>query len=312
MIKTTNDVTIEGYLYEHKLELKTTGPNSKKPGTSYIGGTISIATDEALTNIVPVHYTYVTAVTASGQPNNTYTTLLGIYNGSIKNVMSDGKDNAAKLRISSALNLNEFYSDRNSPNGEPTLISTIRNEGGFITLVNTLSDDESRRATFNCDIVITGVNRIDADPEKGIAERMIVKGGIFDFRKALKPVEFTILNPALMDVFEAYEVSAAKPVFTRVWGNEISTVIVRTTRQEGLLGEDYVREVRSTRRDYVITSGLTETYTWDSEDTMTVEEFKNIISEREVYLATLKQNYLTAKNNKGAAPIPKSNTGFDF
>ena len=30
MIKTTNDVTIEGYLYEHKLELKTTGPNSKK------------------------------------------------------------------------------------------------------------------------------------------------------------------------------------------------------------------------------------------------------------------------------------------
>jgi hypothetical protein len=41
-----NEVTIEGILYEHSLEKKVTGPNSKNPGTEYITGTISVATDD--------------------------------------------------------------------------------------------------------------------------------------------------------------------------------------------------------------------------------------------------------------------------
>ena len=61
MMKLKNETHIEGYLYEHALEKKQTGPNSKNPGTDFIAGTISIATDEACLNIVPVHFTYVTA-----------------------------------------------------------------------------------------------------------------------------------------------------------------------------------------------------------------------------------------------------------
>ena len=41
---------------------------SKNPGTPFITGTISIATDDAMTNIVPVHFTYVTATFGSGKP----------------------------------------------------------------------------------------------------------------------------------------------------------------------------------------------------------------------------------------------------
>ena len=59
-----NKSHIEGLLYEHALELKTSGPNSKTPGTEFISGTISIATDNAGINIVPIHFTYVTAKTA--------------------------------------------------------------------------------------------------------------------------------------------------------------------------------------------------------------------------------------------------------
>lgn len=47
-----NDIHVEGYLYEHNLEKRETGPNSKNPGTEYISGTIGIATDEAMNNVV--------------------------------------------------------------------------------------------------------------------------------------------------------------------------------------------------------------------------------------------------------------------
>ena len=50
--KLANSTHIEGYLYEHKLEKRVTGPNSKNPGTEYISGTISIATDDDMLNIV--------------------------------------------------------------------------------------------------------------------------------------------------------------------------------------------------------------------------------------------------------------------
>jgi len=50
--KLINETHIEGYLYEHSLERKVTGDTSKNPGTEYIRGSISVATDNALTNIV--------------------------------------------------------------------------------------------------------------------------------------------------------------------------------------------------------------------------------------------------------------------
>ena len=69
--KMINSTHIEGVLYEHKLELKESGPNSKNPGTKFISGTIDIATDDAGINIVPVHFTYVTEKTAKGSTNAT-------------------------------------------------------------------------------------------------------------------------------------------------------------------------------------------------------------------------------------------------
>lgn len=78
-----NKSHVEGILYEHDLELKTSGPNSKNPGTQFITGTVSIATDDAGLNIVPVHFTYVTATTAKGGTNATFTTLKNIIDGVI-------------------------------------------------------------------------------------------------------------------------------------------------------------------------------------------------------------------------------------
>lgn len=294
-----NKTHIEGFLYEHDLELKTSGPNSKNPGTEFISGTVSIATDDAGVNVVPVHFTYVTATTAKGNANATFTTLKNIIDGVIGTQMKDGKDKAGKLRIDSALGLNEFYSDRN---GKEELVSAKRNEGGFVHTCDVLNEDEKTRNTFECDMLITNCRRIEADPEKNIAEKVIVKGAIFDFRKSLLPIEFTALNPNAMNYFEDLGASQSNPVFTKVWGRQVSETVVKKTVEESAFGEAAVKETKSTRRDFVITGASKEPYVWDDESTMTAAELQEAIANREVYLAGVKQRQDEYKASKGQAP----------
>lgn len=290
---------IEGILYEHALELKVTGENSKNPGTPFITGTISVATDNAGINVVPVHFTYVTATTAKGSPNATFTTLKNIIDGVIGTQMKDGKDKAGKVRIDSAIGLNEFYTDRN---GKDELVSAKRNEGGFVHTCDVLAEDEKTRNTFECDMLITGATRLEANEEKNTPERVVVKGLIFDFRKAILPVEFTALNPNAMNYFEDLNASQANPVFTKVWGRQVSETVVRTIEEESAFGDPSVREVRNTRRDFVITGASKEPYIWDDESTMTVAELTEAIANRETYLATILQRQNEYKASRGQAP----------
>ena len=305
-----NQTHIEGYLYEHTLETKVTGENSKNPGTTFITGNVNIATDEDLTNIVTVHFTYVTAVTSTGKNNPSFQTLSNIANGTLKSVMADGKDLAAKVRVDSAIGLNEFYTKRN---GTEELVSARRNEGGFIHVVTDgLVADEAQRNTFKCDMLITNVRRVEANEERKEPEKMIVKGAIFDFRKQLLPVEFTALNPRAMDYFESLEITNTNPTFTQVWGKQISQTITTTITQESAFGEPAVREVKSPRKDFVITGANPEPYVWDDESSLTAEEFKGMIAERETYLATVKQRQDEYEASKKAAPAAPAKSGFNF
>ena len=117
-MKFVNETHIEGYLYEHNLEMKESGPNSKNPGTPFISGTISIVTDDALTNVLQVHFTYVTETTAKGKTNATFTTLRKIIDGEYNTVMGDGVENATRIRVDSTVGLNEFYAERDGRSEE--------------------------------------------------------------------------------------------------------------------------------------------------------------------------------------------------
>ena len=305
-----NQTHIEGVLYEHNLEAKVSGEASKNPGTPFIAGTISIATDDAMTNIVPIHFSYVTATFGSGKPNDTYTTLSNIVNGTFGTYMKDGADKAVKLRVDSALGLNEFYTERN---GKEELVSAKRNEGGFVHKVDALDEDEKVRNTFKADMVITCVTHMDGDDEKGLPEKCVVKGAIFDFRKSLMPVEFSATNPNAMRYFEGLEANKKNPVFTCVWGRQVSETIVKQIRTESAFGEDEVREVKNTRRDFVITGASKEPYLWDDESSITAAELNEAIQKREVDLAAMKKRqdeYRASKSApKAAAPAAG---GFNF
>ena len=311
MMKVKNETHIEGILYEHALEAKVTGPNSKAPGTNFISGTISIATDDAMTNIVPVHFTYVTEKTSKGGVNATYSLLQNIIDGVVGTYMQDGADKAAKLRVDSAIGLNEFYTDRN---GKEELVSVKTNEGGFVHTTNVLAEKETDRNTFKCDMVITQVTHIDADDERKTPEKAIIKGVVFNFRNEILPVEFTATNAGAMAYFEDLGATASNPVFTKVWGRQVSEVIKREIREESAFGEDSVREVQSTRKDFVITGAAKEPYEWDSEDTILASELTTAIANRETYLATMKQRRDEYKASRGQATpaAVSSKTEFNF
>lgn len=308
MKRMKNEAHVEGYVYEHKLEMKKSGPNSKNPGTEFISGILSIATDDEMLNVVQVHFTYVTAVTAKGKPNNTFNVLQSIIEGKIGSAMEHGKENAGKVRIDTAIGLNEWYDKDNK------LVSIRRNEGGFVHQVQELCESKGR-ATFNTDMVITNVRRVEADEEKETPEKVIVKGCVFDFRNALLPVEFSVYEPyapaKALDYFEGLGASANTPVFTRVQGIQVSKTVVRKIEEENAFGEAIIKESRSSQRDMVINWAQPETYAWDSGDTLLASEFSEMIAAREVHLADVKKRqdeYQASRGNAAAGGATKAAT----
>lgn len=299
MKKMVNNTHIEGALYQHDLALKVTGENSKNPGTEFISGNIEIATDDAGINIVPVHFTYVTATTAKGSANATFNVLKNIIDGVYKTVMTDGADNATMLRIDSAIGLNEFYTDRT---GKEELVSVKRNEGGFVHVTPTIADDEKTRNTFECDIIISNVIHVEGDEEKGTTDKATVKGVIFNFRNDLMPVEFSVTNPKAMAYFEDLGASNSNPIFTKIKGRQISESIVRRVEEESAFGEPSIKEYKSTKKDFVITWAMAEPYVWDDDSTITARELTEALAAREIALAEMKRRSDEYKASQGKAP----------
>ena len=299
MKKMVNATHIEGALYQHDLTLKKSGENSKNPGTEFISGNIEIATDDAGINIVPVHFTYVTATTAKGSANATFNVLKNIIDGVYKTVMTDGADNATMLRVDSAIGLNEFYTDRS---GKEELVSVKRNEGGFVHVTPTIADDERTRNTFECDIIINNVIHVEGDEEKGTTDKVTVKGVIFNFRNDLMPVEFSVTNPKAMNYFEDLGASNSNPIFTKIKGRQISESIVRRVEEESAFGEPSIKEYKSTKKDFVITWAQAEPYVWDDESSSTARELTEALANREIDLAEMKRRNDEYKASQGKAP----------
>lgn len=292
MKKLVNEIHAEGYLYEHELEKKVS-----KKGVEYIGGTISLATDEDCSNIVKFYFTYVTPTYAkSGSSNPNYRILENIINsGTSQTVMGAGKEKALKIRMNSTIALNEFY-DR-----EDNLVSQVRNDGGFINTINTFSEDETLRNIFKADMLITSIFDKEADEEKNIPEHALIKGAIFNsYTKALLPISFSLYNPNAIEYFRKFEPSSSNPVFTKVWGKIVSKEFINKVETESAFGEKLIEERRSTRKEYVITGAQGEVYDWDSEDTILATELKEAMSQRELHLAEIKKRQEEYKNSATA------------
>lgn len=318
--KMVNIVTLMGWLYQHNLEVRETGPQSKNPGTKYIRGTVDIATDKELTNIVTVNYSYITPYTSGGKVNTNYDALMKIINHEMKSVMEDGAESATMVRIDSAIGLNEFYTDRN---GEEVLVSTKRNDGGFIHNTNMIeyNGENAKHNDFKCDMLINGFTRFEADEETDKPEKGLIKGYIFNFRNDMLPVEFVVYDVTALNYFESCDISSTNPLVTQVWGQEVSTTIVKKTVTESAFGDPYITETSYSKKEWTVAGSSVEPYIWDDESFMTALDVKEALSKRQLALAALKKNRdeykankkPTAATQKQTAATPQVNLGdFDF
>lgn len=297
MKKMINTVHLEGRIYQHDLVIKTVqNQASKNFGKEFISGNLEIAVDEDGLNVIPVHFTYVTETTNSGAKSTQYSALSKIINEN-KTWVTVGKDQAQKIIVTTAIALNDFY------NQQDELISTKVNEGGFITFVNELKR-ENERNKFDTDMVITGVERVEKDPEKNIDEEYVrVKGAIFNFRNELLPVEYTIKNPDGMKYFENLGVTNAEPIFTHVWGVINCNTKTITTTEESAFGEPAVKTYERKVKEWLITGSPKVPYDFGDEKVLTAEELKKAAQDREVKLAEIKKRSDEYKAQKAAGNI---------
>ena len=295
MRKNYNAEHIEGRVFEHDLAIKVTGPTSKAPNTTYIGGSIKVAVDEACLNVIKVNFTYVTATNKNGGVNKTFTALKKIIEEG-KTVLVAGKDEATKVKIDTALALNDFYTDNDE------LVSVKENNGGFVDIVNELCD-ESARNTFKVDMLITNISRTEADPSKNIdAPFVTVRGAVFNFKNDLMPMDFRVENPAGMNYFESLEVTGAEPLYTQVWGKINSMTIKTPVTEESAFGEATVRIVERSIKNWVITGAKPTPYEFGEENVMTAEEVVAAMQARETMLATKKAERAAYLAQKASAP----------
>lgn len=296
MRKNVNAENIEGKVYQFKLEKKITGENSKAPGTEFISGTLDVATSAAQDNIIQVHYTYVAPTYNSGKANTSFTALKQIMENG-KTVLNDGWDAATVVKLNPSYSLNDFYRDQ----GEGELVSSPRNEGGFVVITNENAihpEGDIGRNKFEVDIVINNVTEVV--PDEGDAY-VVVKGITFDFRNTALPITLTARNKAAGQYFLNLGASNSNPIYTKVWG-KIVNIFTKTEKvTESAFGEAAVEEVTKRTREYVITGANPVPYEFDTEETMTAAELTKALQDREVALAENKKRTIEYYASQGAA-----------
>ena len=287
MKKMINKTHIEGLVYENELKLSVAGPTAKNPGMEYINGKINILTGNE--NIVTVNM-YEAALTSKGATNAKFATAKALLDA--KTVMADGAELATAVKIDSAISLNEWYK------GEE-LVSTPQNFGGFIHIVSKAVPS----ATFETDVVIVRTSpemaKSETDPNDMVETgRLTVHGYIFDFMGSILPVKYIVENPNGVAFFEAMEPNT----FTKVWGNQVSSVFKSTKVEESAFGDSKVVESEFTRKEWVVTGAMKEAYT--DETMLTPQELQDAMANRNIKLAGIKQRQ--AERQQATATTPSN------
>ena len=115
-----------------------------------------------------------------------------------------------------------------------------------------------------------------------------------------------------MNYFEGLDISSHNPVFTKIWGRQVSTVSVITRTEESAFGEAKVTEVPNTRKDWVVTGAAAEPYVWDDETTITAAELNAAMADRETHLADVHTRWKEYQDSKKTPSAATTNNGFNF
>lgn len=282
MKKMINKTVIEGTLLEKELRSGVT-----KAGVPYVSGKLHIETEPG--NVITVDV-FEQQKTSKGLDNQKFGILNGVYtNGATKH---DGATNPTKLRISSALDLND-WSDKD---GQAR--SALINAGGYINIVSSVNP----KAEFEVDIVIKSVQpEIRNEIETG---RAVVNGLIFNYRNNALPLRFIVENKKGVDFFSNLNPNT----FTRVWGVQVNNTVTNEKSEESAFGDSKVVKSSYTRKELVITGAQTIPY---EDDQLTAAELAAAVQARNVVVAEKTQASVKTTVNKNTTSKPVTST-FNF
>lgn len=300
--KMKNTTFTNGYIFSHTLKKRTS-----KKGVDFVNGEINVATDEAGTNVIPVHFSYVTQYFGkTDKVNQTYNVLLDIIeNGK---TFEHYKTDADKVRITGNISVNDFYTK------EGELASPMRIEGSFVHL-STGEPISNAPSTFAADVLIVNVAEREREDTGAFVN---LRGYVFNWRNEILPINFTIRNEAGMNYFLGQEISKTNPMFTEVRGEYISTTIKTETEIEGAFGEPIIQTTDRSFRAWDVVWASLEPGEFDDESTITKKELKQCLADREVMLAGVKERQEAYQANKNGgqsfkqvddpAPTPVAST----
>ena len=304
---------IEGYLFNtgdgfNALQERITGEQSKNPGTKYISGDINIAVDEEGLNVITVHYNYVTEITKNGKQSSTYKTLKTLIDNPDKTWIKCGKENCYKVRCSKvSLAVNDFIAN------DGTKIASLRNENGFISIVNELTKDMDKRHKFEVDMLITRVTHVEANPDKNIDNDFVsISGCIFGYGPVLIPANFTIKDKDGMNWFENLEISPSNRLFTKVWGRINSLTKTVTKTEESAFGAPAIKEYSRSIKEYEVTGTSLVPYDYPDETTITEEDINKMNQDRQIKLAEIESRFNKRKQEKNTALFDIPDGDFPF
>jgi hypothetical protein len=270
MKKMINKSMIEGVLLEKELRSGVT-----KAGVPYVSGRLQIETEPG--NVITIDV-FEQQKTSKGLDNAKFGILNGIYlNGSAK---QDGATNPTRLRVNSALDLND-WTDKD---GQPR--TALINAGGYINIVSAANP----KAEFETDIVIKSVQpEIRNEVETG---RAVINGLIFNYRNNALPVRLIVENKKGVDFFSNLDPNT----FTRVWGVQVNNTVTNEKAEESAFGDSKVVRSSYTRKELVVTGAQTIPY---EEDQLTPAELAAAVQAR---------NILVAEKTQGVKPAAPTTT----
>lgn len=303
-----NTEQIAGRIYTHDLSIrKVERKDSENYGKEFINGTLDVATDDAGMNVIQVHYTYVTPTTKAGKGNPSYNALKQIIENG-KTIMNDGLDQATCVRLTPSIALNDFY-----PQGGDELVSTPRHEGGFVTILRSpaeLPAEGQERNKFECDVLITNVEYVEKNEERGIEEDYVkLKGCVFNFRNDILPMTFVVRHPGAMNYFESAGIDPSNPMYTGIRGYIENRVVKIEKEVESAFGEAAVDVVERRVRNWVVNHANKVPYDFGAEDILTPADIAKAMENRNVMLAEVKQRsveYYQSQHQSNAAAAPSA------
>ena len=287
-----NEVLIEGYVFNiggnGKLFEGTTGPESKRPNTDYISGTLNICTDEDGINIVPVRFNFVTEKWNSGKDNDTWKVLKEVITSG-KTWENVGRDNAIKVRLQCNVGVNDFLGR------DGNMVEAKSIDCSFAHFAN--NGFSEKRNDFKMDMLIAATALQEVE---GGEDYLNLRGYAFNYRGDLIPVTLVVRDKGGINYFESADISNANPMLTNIWGKIVSTTQKIEKEVESAWGAPQVEYTTRTLRAWEVIGCSPDPMEWDDESTITIAEFKTALQNREAQKAAAKARQEEKQNGSSA------------